>query len=295
MILISQKDIDRVKWDSLVAQNQGDVFSFSWYLDACAEDWCVLVDDFYLNGIALPLTSKLGVLAITPPIFVRNLNFIGKNADFPKEALKYLQKQFQIGHIQTTQIIEESSYKKRVFQTIENEMKLGSQVKRMIQKAKKNELEIRETQDWKAILEIIRAELSEKISEFTPSNLEKLANLMQNLENSNRLFCFGIYKENILHGGMVFMDTFEKTIYLKGAATAFARDNGGMYWCMQQAIERTLKEAKPFDFGGSEVEGVRRFNQNLGGIDQHYYIYTWNFAPAWFKFAKRMYQLWKKK
>jgi hypothetical protein len=64
---------------------------------------------------------------------------------------------------------------------------------------------------------------------------------------------------------------------------------------MQQAIERTLKEAKPFDFGGSEVDGVRRFNQNLGGIDQHYYIYTWNFAPAWFKLAKRMFQLWKKK
>ena len=44
MILIAQKDIDRIKWDSLVAQNQGDVFSFSWYLDACAEDGCVLVE-----------------------------------------------------------------------------------------------------------------------------------------------------------------------------------------------------------------------------------------------------------
>jgi hypothetical protein len=295
MILISQKDIDRLKWDSLVAQNQGDVFSYSWYLDACAEDWCVLVDDFYLNGIALPLTSKLGVLAITPPIFVRNLNFIGKDEDFPKEALKYLQNQFQVGHIQTTQLIEEATYKKRIFQTIEKEIKLGSQAKRMIQKAKKNELEIRETQDWKAILEIIRAELSEKISEFTPNNLEKLAKLMQELENTNRLLCLGIYKENLLQGGMVFMDTFEKTIYLKGAATAFARDNGGMYSCMQQAIERALNDAKPFDFGGSEVPGVRRFNQNLGGIDQHYYIYTWNYAPAWFKFAKRMYQLWKKK
>ena len=295
MILISQKDIDKVRWDSLVSLHKADVFSYSWYLDACAEDWCVLVDDYYQNGIALPLVSTLGILSISPPIFVRNLDFIGIDKNFRTEAIEYLQKQFRIGHLQTTQIIEGNDSRTRLFQTISKEINIGSQAKRMFQKATKNGIEIRETKDWKAILEIVKIELSQKISEFTPANLNKLGNLVGALQETNRLYCLGIYRENKLEGGMIFMDTFEKTIYLKGAATAHVRNNGGMYLCMYRAIEKAIDELKTFDFGGSEVDGVRRFNQNLGGIDQHYYFYTWNNAPTWFKTIKSIYRLWKKK
>jgi lipid II:glycine glycyltransferase (peptidoglycan interpeptide bridge formation enzyme) len=137
--------------------------------------------------------------------------------------------------------------------------------------------------------------LSAKISEFTSENLSRLHNLVSNLALNERLTCFGIFSDGKLEGGMFFMETNTKRMYLKGAARKLTRDSGGMYLCMHYAIQEAIQEQKKFDFGGSEVEGVRRFNQNLGGIDQHYYIYDWNKTPFWFKWSKQLYQQWKKK
>ena len=50
-----------------------------------------------------------------------------------------------------------------------------------------------------------------------------------------------------------------------------------------------------FDFGGSRVEGVRRFNVNLGGKDSFYSSIEWNNAPFWFNWLKKMQGIWKKR
>lgn len=295
MKFIHQSELDKTRWDQLVDLYQGDVFSRSWYLDACAEDWCVLADADFKNGIALAYTTKLGIRSISPPIFTRNLDFIGSDIEFQKEALLAIVKEFSAGHLQGLHPWNEGNAVMRVFQTVEKDFTPGKQAKRMLQKAIKNGISIELTTDWRAVFEVIQSELTEKISEFNSANLARLNKLIESLEKENRLICLGIYQDEKLEGGMIFMDSPHKCIYLKGAANRAVRDNGGMYLCMESAIQKTIAANQVFDFGGSGIEGVRRFNMNLGGIDQHYYIYSWNNAPWWFNFTKWMYQKWKKK
>lgn len=294
MRFIHQSELDKQQWDALVTFHQSAIFSMSWFLDACAEDWYVLVDEAFQNGIALPFNKKLGVETLSPPIFVRNLDFIGDDPDFGKKALPEIQKKFVAGHLQTVQSVNNFVSYERIHQTIAAKMELHTQAKRMLQKSAKSGMSIAKTADWKSVYSIICSELSEKISEFTPQNLERLERLIINLEKVEKMHCLGIYMHGKLEGGMIFMRSGSGYIYLKGAANPEAKKLGGMYLCMHDFINQMLEAGEIFDFGGSEVEGVRRFNQNLGGKDQTYYVYKWDRTPFWYKGIKWLYHRWKK-
>lgn len=318
MKFIPQSQLDKTAWNAFVSKNTSNVFSQSWYLDACATDWCVLIDDEWKNGIALPFASNLGIENTAPFIFGRTIDFIGNDKTFQREAVKKIQERFKVGKLQIAEkldlnIIEEDALlasdgyrsdgyrsdgyrnEMKVHQIIESKIKLGSQAKRMLKKAEKSGLTIQETTDWKGIIAIAEQELSDKISEFNEANLNRLRNLAKSLSDIDQLVCMGIFEGEKLTGGMLFIITPTFNLYLKGSALPEAKKNGGMYLCMHAFIQKTLAENKIFDFGGSSVEGVQRFNYNFGGQDKSYYIYEWNRAPWWYDFSKKMYHLIKKK
>ena len=142
---------------------------------------------------------------------------------------------------------------------------------------------------------MISSELSEKISEFNASNLKRLHQLIKEANLNKRLVTKGIFFQGELQGGLLYVSSPTVNLYLKGSALPEAKKNGGMYLCMHTFIQETLAQNKTFDFGGSSVEGVQRFNYNLGGKDKSYYIYEWDRAPWWYQFSKKAYQLIKRK
>lgn len=295
MKFIPQSQLDKAAWNQFVEKNSSEPFSYSWYLDSCAADWCIFIDDQWENGIALPFSSNLGIESLTPVIFGRTLDFIGNDAQFQANALEAIQKRFKIGHLQTARKLAIQPEEVRVHQVIESEIKLGSQAKRMLKKAEKAGIIIQQTADWKKIIAIAETELTAKISEFNTLNLNRLRNLAQALSDSNKLMCLGIYENQQLTGGMLFVTTPQTNIYLKGSALPASKQQGGMYLCMHTFILQTLSESKTFDFGGSSVAGVRRFNYNFGGKDQNYYAYLWDRSPGWYRFLKKTHQKLKKK
>ena len=89
-------------------------------------------------------------------------------------------------------------------------------------------------------------------------------------------------------GGIVCLENKEQVFYLKGAVDAESKKNGGMYLAINSAICEALEKEKAFDFGGSKVDGVKRFNFNLGGSDSVYYNYSNSNYPWWYKALKRI-------
>jgi hypothetical protein len=96
-------------------------------------------------------------------------------------------------------------------------------------------------------------------------------------------------------GGLILVEYKNSLLYLKGAFSKESKDQGAMYAAMNEAIAYARSNSLRFDFGGSRVEGVRRFNINLGGQDVHYAVLKWNHAPFWFNFLKKMKGKWKTK
>ncbi len=293
MKIIEREHIDIERWNKLVsASENASVFSYSWYLDATAENWCVLVNNDYSSGIALPYSVRLGVKTLYTPIFVRYIEWLGAKSDF-KQIQEKIKGQFSNIEVSIKQPILGVKYDSYVYQSIEVnvERKLGSQAKRSLKKAMKSELEVLVSKDYSGIENIVKSELVGKYNGIDEVSIHALSKLFQAAKKENRISVYEIKGQ----GGIVCINDKGSLLYLKGTVSKSCKEQGGMYACLDRAIRDADQEHKKFDFGGSRIDGVKRFNHNLGGKDVTYYGYTFNNAPIWFKLARRIKNKWSKK
>jgi hypothetical protein len=285
MKIVERKDLDVVKWDALVQSlPSNSFFSFSWYMDAVAENWCVLVDDDYQNGIALPYTIRAGQEVLYAPIFGRYAEVfgsIGEHVMLIKERFKIIE--FASKH----SVFDDSPDKVHQVVDSNNQWKLGSQAKRSLKKAEKMCYEVSVDEDVDGVYETICSELSGKHSGVTALTLKNLKQLFVNAKSEGRIKVFHLNGESHL-GGIVCFESDSQLLYVKGSVTDSAKRNGGMYLLMKTAILYAKDNELKFDFGGSNAEGVRKFNKNLGGVDVPYYLHVENSGPFWFKMARRI-------
>jgi hypothetical protein len=295
---IQREHIDCAKWDALVKSDSTvSVFSLSTYLDAVAENWCVFTDEQYTKGIALPFTKRLGVKTCYTAVFLRYVEWIGEQTIQFDKLISILQAEFPAGQLCIKQDALGYSREEFVFQHLpfSIERTINSQAKRMLSKAEKKQYHLVEVDSTQDIQDIITEELPQKIASINDTSLSTLEKLTRQLKNENRLRIIAIRDQTITIGGLYLVDFNDTILYLKGAFTKDAKDAGAMYFAMNEAIKQAQAAGKKFDFGGSRVEGVRRFNVNLGGHDQVYFSYEWNNAPFWFKLMKKARQAWKRK
>lgn len=298
MRFIQREHIDCEKWDALVKSDASvSVFSLSAYLDAVAENWCVFTDEEYTKGIALPFTFRLGIKTCYTAVFLRYVEWIGEQTVQFDKLISLLQAEFPGGQLCIKQAILGYPSEEFVFQHIPvlAERTINSQAKRMLSKAEKKQFQLEEVDSIQDIQAIISEELPQKIASINDVSLSALEKLTSHLKNENRLRIVAIKDQSITVGGLYLVDFNDTVLYLKGAFTKEAKDAGAMYFAMNEAIKQAQAAGKNFDFGGSRVEGVRRFNVNLGGNDQVYFSYEWNNAPFWFKLLKKARQAWKRK
>lgn len=298
MRFIQREHIDCAKWDALVKSDSTvSVFSLSTYLDAIAENWCVFTDEGYTKGIALPFTFRLGVKTCYTAVFLRYVEWIGEQTVQFDKLISILQAEFPAGQLCIKQTILGYPSQDFVFQHISTltERTINSQAKRMLSKAEKKQFQLEEVDSNQDIQAIIKEELPQKIASINDVSLSALEKLTSQLKNEKRLRIVAIKDQTIIVGGLYLVDFNDTVLYLKGAFTKEAKDAGAMYFAMNEAIKEAQAAGKKFDFGGSRVEGVRRFNVNLGGYDQVYFSYEWNNAPFWFKLLKKARQVWKRR
>ncbi|MBL1280747.1 MAG: hypothetical protein COA33_010760 [Fluviicola sp.] len=285
MKIVARENIDVKRWNSLVSSTKNaDFFSYAWYLDAVAENWCILVNDDYSQGIALPFSIRLGVETLYTPIFVRYVEILGEveDATIFEELIRSRFKNILLATKQ--KMFANSS--ELIYQEIakQEDRKLGSQAKRMLNKASKSELSCNQSVDYQLVLTVIKGGLTNKYQGLTEKSMQSLEGLFENAKGVNAL---SVYQINDL-GGIVCLQNDYQTLYLKGAVDDETKNKGGMYLALNSAIEEAQKANKLFDFGGSNSEGVKRFNHNLGGEDVVYYSHENLNYPWWYRLLKKV-------
>jgi hypothetical protein len=293
--IIQRENINIQKWDDLVKSNpENSVFSLSCYLDAVAENWCIYVDQDYTRGIALPYTVRLGVKICYTPIFVRYLEWFGEKSMNEETLLTVMKGEFSQGHFNCKDPLGESA-NTMVYQLIkaDHEPVFGSQAKRMFSKFEKSEMCIEHSNEEKEVLQHIYAELPQKVASLNNTSLPNLERLISALKKQGVLKTITVKDKEQVIGGLFLIDFNDTLLYLKGAFTTESKKDGGMYAAMKVALSLAKQKGLNFDFGGSRVDGVRRFNVNLGGEDNMYYSIEWDNTPRWFKLLKKAKQTWK--
>lgn len=298
MKLIYRNEIDLEKWDALVrSKSDAAVFSLSSYLDAVAENWCICVDEKYSKGIAVPFTIRLGLKICYTPKFITYLEWFGtKKSDF-SDVTTVLKAHFSQGFFSVLTAQDSDSTEPFVCQVIplDSEIVYNSQANRMFSKFEKTHLKLAFLQEENTILEIIRQELPTKVASLDAKALDSLAVLLSALKKEGLLKTLAVTENEEVVGGLFLVDFNHSVLYLKGAFTKESKKNGAMYGAMKFFIEMTRDEGKLVDFGGSRVEGVKRFNANLGGLDRIYGYFEWNHAPIWFNWLKTLKNLLKER
>jgi hypothetical protein len=186
--------------------------------------------------------------------------------------------------------------KRKVFQVIQpvSESDANSQTKRMLNKFGKSSLELTWGDDLSMIMHHIRRELPQKVHSLNKASLDRLGVLVSVLQEKKMLQMLTVREKGRGVGGIFVVEFNGSLLYLKGAMNKDTKDMGGMYAAMQEAIDLSQSKQLLFDFGGSNAEGVKRFNTNLGGQDSKYYAISWDNLPTWFQIVMKIRGLWKK-
>ena len=290
MNIRSSSTIDKTKWDALVhAEKASSVFSLSTYLDAIAENWCIFVDEEYTCGMAIPYINRLGKRIAYTPVFMRYCEWFGDSTR-KSEAFRMIEQYFAAGNLNFRE--EESVSKSNLllrFQSIEpGNWKTNDQVKRMLKRFAQSGMTIQRDGNIADVIKHIDSQLSNKIDGINKRSIERLVKLTNGLNKIGMLQVIAVFQERECVGGIFLVNNQHRTLYLKGTFTDNAKKQGAMYATMFAAIEESLKRELIFDFGGSNADGVRRFNLNLGGTDQYYSVLKWDNLPSWIVKIQRL-------
>jgi len=286
MKIVERADLNVELWNKLVHDSSDStIFSLSFYLDAVAENWCVLVDETYSKGIALPYTIRLNVKTLYTPIYLMYVEWLGE--DLPSDLIGLLQKFFTVGDICIKHKLSDPNRNECVRQELV-ESKYNEQAKRALKRFEKSGLLLVKGALENDILTIIESELPAKIASLDKQAILTLNKLVPVIAQNEMLSSYAILENNHVVGGILSMQFKNRIIYLKGAFTESAKKTGGMFKCISTLIEEESTSQNIIDFGGSRVENVRKFNMNFGSVDRVYYNYTWNNAPFHFKVLKRL-------
>lgn len=271
-------ELNKNKWDDLVRNHNGTLFNLSAYLDATAEHWLVIWNEQKTGGIPISYSIKAGQLVAVTPFFARYLEWVGEGFE-PKALFEFLQKQFAIGDLNVKNTFEFGEQKH--FQILKlGKLNLNQQAKRSLKKAGTFTTSIEDRFD--ELNELLHAELAKRVSSINAISLLKLENLVKQTSDL-KVKQLNLWNDGQWCGAVLFIEANDHILYLKGTVKNEERKNGGMYLLIHHLIQLAFSSNNYLDFGGSNVENVRRFNCSFGAEDVTYTSLSWNNAPAWWK------------
>ena len=296
MKLLFSQSIDKSKWDALVLSSEDStVFSLSAYLETVAENWSVIVDDTYSCGMAIPFIERFGKRIAYTPVFLRYIEWFG-DALSKQEAIELIKNYFEAGNInfrsEDQNLTAESTLKFQ--QILPGNWKLNDQGKRMLKRFERSGMIIRANGEIDDVLTHINSELKNKIAGINQRSIQRLNVLASHLKEKGLLEIITVQLGGECVGGIFIVHKKGRSLYLKGTFTTHAKNQGAMYAVMNFAISEALAKEQVFDFGGSNADGVRRFNLNLGGHDEQYNTLSWDRLPRWYSIIQRIFK-WIKK
>ena len=289
MILQHHSKIDKSRWDKLVDSDQKAlVFNKSYYLDAVCDNWYLYHDDLYSCGIVVCSTTKLGIESVFPPFFHRSCDLVGDSRVFKVEDFEsILLTNFKYGIFQTSHLFpfkKTQQKKDLVFQELSKDIVLSNQAKRKIKNVEKlYKVEVKFNIKSEDLIALIFEVLPAKVDFFKTKSSHSIKKLIQQAGLIGDLYSIGGFIDGNLAGGLFVLKYKDRMIYLKGACKDKFLNEGMMYYLMNALIIKAKKENLVFDFGGSNIEGVKYFNTKFGSKDISYNMYQWNNSPFWFK------------
>jgi len=282
--------INKQKWDESISESPiNNVFMYSWYLDAVADNWSGIVSGDYATVLPITSTRKIGIKQFNQVVFTREFEVVGNDFTF-QDCIPLIKAKFKNSQFRTSSQLD-VNHTERVHQyltlndSFDNEY--STNAKRLIKKSNKH-YTYKTVACIDELIDLVKENIAHKIKEFTPNNIAKLKQLMGNASSHSKGETIAVFEDDKIVAAGFFLKDKSTVTYLKGASTDGAKKNGAMFGLMNYAFSNYCKAYSKFDFGGSDINSVATFYKKFGAVDKKYYEYTINNLPLWFRLLKKL-------
>ena len=277
---VSRKLLDEKKYDFCIENSiQSRVYAFSWYLDIVADHWDVLVLNDYEAVMPLPWKQKLGLKYITQPYFCQQLGIFSLTTISDETQLEFIKKipskflKVSLALNSQNMLIAQQVKKNLFVQLSKNHETLCKNYskgrKHDIKVAEKNQLIVAETSLQSLI------DIQKKLYQYEFSE-EKLQKLSMQLLRQQKGTILGIFKDEVLLGGALFVLSTKRIVYLFSAFTELGRELQAASYLLNYMIKKNENSQLIFDFEGGNIPNMGKFYRSFGAEEECFCVYKRN-------------------
>ncbi|OYT10399.1 MAG: hypothetical protein B6I18_09340 [Bacteroidetes bacterium 4572_112] len=284
---LKQSEIDYDKWDKCIAESLNSmVYAYSWYLDIVAGEWDALIEDDYMSVFPLPYRIKLGIKYVYQPVLTQQLGVFSREDIDDNKTQQFvfaIPKDFKLIEINLNSYNKLYGNKKyKVISNTNIELNLGTDyeslkkaysknLKRNINKAKRNELSINNNLKPETLIELFKQNKGSEIDAFSENDYAIILRLMYFLIGNNKAEIIGTYsKENTLLCSIFIIKDSKRHIFIFSGLSDEGKEKGAMPFIVNNYIEEHTKENIIFDFEGSNNPSLARFFMGFGSYESIY-------------------------
>lgn len=300
---LKHTEIDKSKWDWNIRNAvNGNIYAWSWYLDAVAPEWEALVSEDYQHVMPLPWRKKWGFKYLYRPLLNQQLGVF--SIDLPSVELV---KQFILKLPAGFRLIE---YCVNKYNRVQNQDWVGSlhhsyeldlaadyeqlassfnqNTKRNLKKAVEEKLEVEPNLDAESFIKLMISDSSPGSQILTHTkNFPTFLRLLKAFKDTNTGRIIGVKNEDQqLIAAALFGTSHNKWYYLAPVNTEEGKDKRANFLIINHLIKETSGQAVTLDFEGSDISGVARFYAGFGAQPYTYTFLRINRLPWMLKFLK---------
>lgn len=288
IIYLENNQIDKIKWDATIQKSlYGKAYVYSWYLDAVFPNWSAFVSEDYNYVFPITINKQYKIPYFFTPIFAMQFGVFSEEnvteaieeffwnaiikmskaidislhagSKFIPKNTKVLQKQCQIINLENSYLDITNNY--------------NSNLKRNLTKATKLNLRVTTSENISNVVAMFKSGRGNKLEELKEYHYTNLHKLIQNGLNTNSVKIYECYEDREVIAAGFFSFCNNRIIYHKGGANHKGRKYGAMHLIIDQIIKEYASTGMIFDFGGSSIDNVRKFNLNFTREEYLYPVY----------------------
>lgn len=287
---LTRKNLDVAKYDACISQAVNSrIYAYSWYLDAVADNWDVLVYGDYQAVMPLPWRRKYFIHYIYTPAWVQQLGvfylseisfqilekFLNK---IPKKFIKISLQLNSLNKIDNQYSNTRNNYILSLqtdYQLLYKNYKKNR--KQSLVEAKQYNIFIKISEKYGDIIELHQKVISKRTNLQT-KDYQNFTKLLTNLKVNKDYFVYECYDKHQLMGGAIFLYNNSRYYYVLSAVTDYGKSKQTMSVILDQFIADHSQENNILDFEGSMISGIAAFFRSFGTQEEHYYYYQKPFS-----------------
>jgi len=279
--------LDKARWDHCVQSHQGLIYTYSWYLDAMADDWYGLVAGDYEAILPLPVKKKYGIRMVAMPPFVQRLDLLStaesSHADIARAILRF-SRLIQFSTVTEDLFVtpvrrKRTNYILPLYADYSSIMdKYHSSCRKNLNKANSRGCMPAEKVSINDVIRLYRDAYGE-MSGYTGAHFDRLIKLIASLPPET-YHLGGVQQSNgtLVYAGLL-LDDGKRLYYLLGAPTREGRNIRATYFFLDSMIRRFAGSGRTWDFEGSDIPDVATFYQSFSPDTEYYFQYYSNNFP----------------